>query len=1568
VPFSPCLVENESIILPTKNGPVYLFDVETGALLANITLGKNTTLDEYWGIPKMSIADSIKIYTDCYLHGILPFRYNETSDRIEWNSEIPYGIMPSEKNYFIDFIHGKAFFTNQNFVTYKERVAPFTWENITTNEIQAPAICTGEGYFSTINSACVHGNMVYLATEYTKPGFWQYHIINITLGVNNTVGRLYAIKVNASAENESERLEELWNYTYFGKSQATPTLIGDTIYFDGYNNTLSADEQDPHIYAVYTNGTEKWKTKVDGVTTFTFTADPRGGIWYEDADQWPWRINDGNNKLFRYYEEDGSHNDTETIDMKTILNDNDYPNSTVQPCSDMTICGTPTYPIMLISANHPRFQEGKWVLAINLTTKTQIWNVSVPPYASALNLPWPYINHSLGDFNYAVGDYTILQWHNQSRILFPTYPGGMMAIGQYPNCSFETINYQPKDTFIQDPDNDAVQVNYTINSIIPDRVRVKVTLISSDHPILCSYKTESSYDVTTPASIQDSLTNILPPRAPKGYYKLRVDLYNSSGNMSFPRKANKTYQPNEQLYLAPPITSSQTPHQPIGETNVTTNTLKLYTTNTTDTNNFSIWYQWRYQTRYKKDGEIKTRYTTWILGGPHRSGENCTREIIWSYPGVYNISVHAKNVFLNPNVMSNWSENLTVNVTYTNGGGAAWNPDLLDPFTMDTIAVGQQTSCGGLAQGVIIDPSQRGDLNWTWDFGDGNTSWGENATHNYTQPGNYTIHLSIRDDTYILNSTRNITVLILNAGFQTTGDWKPDQKVIFNDTSAGFYPIVNWTWDFGDGNISYNQNVTHNYTTTGMYNVTLIIQDNQSNIHSIMHPVFVEVNPSELAQVTAIPKRVGPGSSVTINTDLLDNESGLREIQINITFPNNTTHLNTTMIHDNESVYDYSYVFNNTWQTGIYNYSIWTKDNANNTRYTQGFNFTVSANAAVNVCTVKDTFGPNEYINLTDPPGDPSPSLGYELLDDGAVLHLWNHYDNYYINTSNGIQLTNHKDEYWSHNVMMLGYYNNDQWHLLYRTDELTGFSRSIETDNSTYVNITLWKDLTYAGYPFRLSLRYHLGIDDNDLTIIPSIKNLGTNPIPYVLGFGWELNDIQINMTTEGDYIVVDQESYYLNQTLDNTYTDLNETVFYLMDDSIDTQIQSLYLRWGPDLTYKLQVKSRAGQQNAPVTLFIRIGTLAIGQQKSTMMHWYDASQVTYYYTSYNVYEAWDGNPENMVDGSTETFASTHTNEDLQVCNGNTCPGSNLGVIQKVELRAHCYKEGEAANITLQPMLEEDIGQNYTISPGGEPEWTPWFDITADFGHGSSEFSTPWTWEEIKILCCNVQSSLIDGMLFCSMVEIRVTYNTAPQISNPSPPHGANGVGLQPWLSINVTDPDEDKMNVTWYTNATSQESSTWMMFGSNSSVQNGTITQLFENVTENGKWWYWKVKVEDGDATTWSPIYKFYTGYQSKIENTGETNISGYLLMQVQYYDDFSEQWVLDTEVENQSTRQVVNISEQLGLDQFFNGEVKAEELTHGAGTYRVYVAFRNPEGNILRTDDDVELVSWWEFTKTE
>jgi len=38
--------------------------------------------------------------------------------------------------------------------------------------------------------------------------------------------------------------------------------------------------------------------------------------------------------------------------------------------------------------------------------------------------------------------------------------------------------------------------------------------------------------------------------------------------------------------------------------------------------------------------------------------------------------------------------------------------------------------------------------------------------------------------------------------------------------------IVNWTWDFGDGNISYERYPRHTYTETGEYTVNLTIRDN----------------------------------------------------------------------------------------------------------------------------------------------------------------------------------------------------------------------------------------------------------------------------------------------------------------------------------------------------------------------------------------------------------------------------------------------------------------------------------------------------------------------------------------------------------------------------------------------------------------------------------------------------------------------------------------------------------------------------------------------------------------------
>jgi len=64
----------------------------------------------------------------------------------------------------------------------------------------------------------------------------------------------------------------------------------------------------------------------------------------------------------------------------------------------------------------------------------------------------------------------------------------------------------------------------------------------------------------------------------------------------------------------------------------------------------------------------------------------------------------------------------------------------------------------------------------------------------------------------------------------------------------------------------------------------------------------------------------------------------------------------------------YQYEFSNTWLNGQYNYTIWAIDNASNSDTTSANSFNVSANATISVCTLKDNYTVNEFVNITDPP------------------------------------------------------------------------------------------------------------------------------------------------------------------------------------------------------------------------------------------------------------------------------------------------------------------------------------------------------------------------------------------------------------------------------------------------------------------------------------------------------------------------------------------------------------------------------------------------------------------------
>jgi len=133
---------------------------------------------------------------------------------------------------------------------------------------------------------------------------------------------------------------------------------------------------------------------------------------------------------------------------------------------------------------------------------------------------------------------------------------------------------------------------------------------------------------------------------------------------------------------------------------------------------------------------------------------------------------------------------------------------------------------------------------WSWEFGDGATSTEQNPTHTYTQPGTYDVQLDvdglsgfdriIRQDAVSVHSD---VLVIAFEGSPTSGS--APLTVDFTDLSLG--NPISWDWDFGDGGTSTQQHPTHVYTTTGEFDVSLIVTDDDLDTATLVKPAYVSV-------------------------------------------------------------------------------------------------------------------------------------------------------------------------------------------------------------------------------------------------------------------------------------------------------------------------------------------------------------------------------------------------------------------------------------------------------------------------------------------------------------------------------------------------------------------------------------------------------------------------------------------------------------------------------------------------------------------------------------------------------
>lgn len=135
-----------------------------------------------------------------------------------------------------------------------------------------------------------------------------------------------------------------------------------------------------------------------------------------------------------------------------------------------------------------------------------------------------------------------------------------------------------------------------------------------------------------------------------------------------------------------------------------------------------------------------------------------------------------------------------------------------------------------------------------WNFGDGEISNSPNPTHTYTEPGQYVVTLTAVNVGGCEDEVSSIVVNVIDfakSDFTTVPEFPsmlalPNSTVQFLDQSVDG---IKWLWEFGDGEVSSEQNPQHTYTQPGEYYATLTVTNEFGCVTTIVHGPFMVNTP-----------------------------------------------------------------------------------------------------------------------------------------------------------------------------------------------------------------------------------------------------------------------------------------------------------------------------------------------------------------------------------------------------------------------------------------------------------------------------------------------------------------------------------------------------------------------------------------------------------------------------------------------------------------------------------------------------------------------------------------------------
>ena len=131
-----------------------------------------------------------------------------------------------------------------------------------------------------------------------------------------------------------------------------------------------------------------------------------------------------------------------------------------------------------------------------------------------------------------------------------------------------------------------------------------------------------------------------------------------------------------------------------------------------------------------------------------------------------------------------------------------------------------------------------------WDFGDSTYSTDENPDHTYDFEGNYSV-------TFYANDTNSCIDTLIKDDYIIVK--KEDVDIFTMDTIIACSPYVFntdvynigvnfWNWDFGDGDLDTGSNVSHTYTQSGTYNISLFTDAPNGCKYDLNNFAFLQID------------------------------------------------------------------------------------------------------------------------------------------------------------------------------------------------------------------------------------------------------------------------------------------------------------------------------------------------------------------------------------------------------------------------------------------------------------------------------------------------------------------------------------------------------------------------------------------------------------------------------------------------------------------------------------------------------------------------------------------------------